>query len=79
MIPFEIVGIVVIIIFLLCLHSYHLTIRRKTKRVKDLLTTVEQNDAYIEQIKANYVAAISLQFKMYFFIAYNYKKLRFEL
>ncbi len=46
MLPIEILGIILLIVILVCLHVYHLNIRRKTDRVKDQLTTVEQNETY---------------------------------
>ncbi len=42
-IPFEIAGIIFLIIALLCLHVYHLVIRRRIVRVKDQLAEIELN------------------------------------
>ncbi len=42
-----VVGVVSIkLVILLCLHACHLRIKRKLQEVKNLQTTVEQNEAY---------------------------------
>ncbi len=44
--PLEIIGLAVLIVIFLYIHACHLAIKKKFRRLKGKVTTMEQNEAY---------------------------------